>query len=290
MEHKKAFWRGKVSMRIVCMLLCIILLFSGCDASTPGAETELTEPTRDPVACVREWLEKDFSFELSYEYKNLAVNGMSQDTTQITAADGSWYFRSMRKTWDHRYDYEYSEEAAFYYIYEDSQLVCYSRIGDDAPERMVLTEQEKAELEESKAVMVGVPGLLPSYAQDFLVTQTDSAVNISFRLPVEAVLADHTLLSVFVSNAFAMADIAYKSEYNLMILCTFEIDPHTFQPKSLAYDFSQLKPYILCNGAQEGEWALNRNFVTMVYTFDYDLKDTTIFPKDWMSSSSSLLF
>lgn len=286
MEHKKALLYKKPSIRTVCMLLCIMLFLCGCGASKPRAEAEPTDPPQDAIASVREWLEKDFSFELSYEYMNLAVNGMSQDTTQITAADGSWYFRNMRKTWDHRYDYEYSEGASFYYIYQDSRLVCYSCIDGDAPVRMVLSEQEIAELEESKAIVVGVPGLLPSYAQDFSVIQTDNAAKITFRLPTEAVLADNSLLSVFVNNAFTMAESEYKPEYNTMILCTFELDPLTFQPRSLSYDLTELKPYILCNGAQEGEWALDMDFVTMVYTFDYELKDTTILPKDWMSTSS----
>jgi hypothetical protein len=211
---------------------------------------------------------------------NLAINGLSQETTQVFAADGCWSFQNQRKIWDHTANYESEENVEFYYRYEDSQLICYSIVNGNAPQRAVVTENGRKEMDDSKAYMIGVPGLLPDYLQDLSVTQTDDAAILTYTLPVEKVLADSTLLAVYIQNVFALSNYEYEPEGQLLIGCTFETDPETFQPKSLSFDFSQLKPYVLSNGAQSGEFALGADFMTMVYTFDYNLPSTIAIPEN----------
>ena len=253
---------------VIGILVASFFVFGGC---TPNAANK-------DLAAIKKWLNQDFSFTMSYQYMNLAINGMSQQTTQCFAADGSWSFITQRKTWDHRTDYESEEKAEFYYRYEDSQLVCYSQTDGSAPQRITIGKQEKAEMDESKAYIVGAPALLPEYLEAFSVVQTESATILTFQLPVEKVMADSTILSMFVKNIFTLAGQEYKSEYHAMIICTLETDPKTLRPRNLSYDFSQLKPYILSDGAQNGEYALDTDFVTMTYSFDYELPDTTDIP------------
>lgn len=135
-------------------------------------------------------------------------------------------------------------------------------------------------MNDSKAYMIGVPGLLPDYLQDLSVTQTDDAAVFTYTLPIEKILADSTLLAAYIQNVFALSNYEYKPEDQLLIGCTFETDPETFQSKSLSFDFSQLKPYVLTNGAQSGEFALDADFMTMVYTFDYNLPSTIAIPEN----------
>lgn len=270
--------------QVCCILLAIVLLFCGCGQDTPGPEnttvskTEPPAPVEPDLGDVKQWLKKDFSFTLSYQYTNLGINGMSQETTQTFAADGSWSFINERKIWDHTANYESQENAEFYYLYEDSQLICYSSIDGSALQRTVVSSREKKEMDDSKAYIVGSPALLPKYLKNLCVTQENTVTVFTFELPVDKVLADSTFLSVFVNNAFILAGQEYKDEYQAVILCTLETDSQTLQPKSLSYDFSQIKPYILSSGAQSGEYALDSDFVTMVYSFDFNLRETTEIP------------
>lgn len=266
MENKsKIIFR---TLRISCVLLAILLLFSGCTLIAQQKELE----------SVKKWLEEDFSFTMSYHYMDLARHGTSQQTTQVFAADGSWSMINQRKVWNHSTDYNSKEIGEFYYRYENSQLICYSSIDGQAPQRMVVSNGEKAEMDRSKAYLVGAPALLPVYLEGLSVTQTDSATILTFQLPVEKLIADSTVLSVFINNTFTLAGQEYKNEYNAVIFCTLEADPQTLQPKSLSYDFSQLKPYLLSSGAQSGEEVLDSDFITMTYTFDYDLPNSIQIP------------
>lgn len=271
------------------ILLSFILLFCGCtpnptiyDPVTAPSATESGQDTasQDPLTLLQRWLEKDFSFTMSYQYMNLAINGTSQETTQTFAADGGWYFKNHRKVWDHTTDYEAEEDAEFYYCYEDGQLICYSSINKGAPRRGVLSSQERKEMDASKAYLIGAPGLLPDYLQDFSMVQTQDAAVFTYYLPIEQILSDKTLLSSYVHNVFSLSGYEYQQEAKLLIGCTFEADPTTFQPKSLSFDFSQIKPFVLTSGALSGEYALKTDFMTMVYTFDYDLPPTIGLPEN----------
>ena len=275
--------------QFICIFLSLTLLLCGCapnttdSDSTPTSSTTETTPdttAQDPLIILKQWLEKDYSFTLAYQYINLAINGTSQETTQTFAADGGWHFKNHRKVWDHTTGYEADEDAEFYYCYEDGQLICYSSINKGAPQRAVLSNKERKEMDDSKAYLIGAPGLLPDYLQDLSMVQREDAAVFTYSLPVKQVLSDNTLLSAYIHNVFALSSYEYQAETRLLIGCTFETDPQTFQPKSLSFDFSQLKPYVLSTGAQSGEYALDTDFMTMVYTFDYTLPSTITLPEN----------
>ncbi len=281
--------RDTLLFQFVCIFLSLTLLLCGCapnttdSETTPASSTAETNPdttSQDPLIVLKQWLEKDYSFTIAYQYMNLAINGISQETTQVFAADGCWSFKNQRKVWDHTTNYESEENAEFYYCYENSQLICYSTANGNAPQRAIVTDDVRKEMDDSKAYMIGVPGLLPDYLQNLSITQTDDAAIFTYTLPVEKVLADSTLLAVYIQNVFALSNYEYEPEDQLLIGCTFETDPEAFRPKSLSFDFSQLKPYVLSDGAQSGELALDADFMTMVYTFDYNLPSTIVIPEN----------
>lgn len=284
MELKRTYSSSTVPTRkhpllfpLMCVFLSLVLLLSGCTNIFHFGE----KTPSGPMGQLQQWLNKDSSFTISYQYMNLAVNGMSQSITQTQAADGSWSFHNQRKVWYHTSDYEVEESAEFYYRYEGSQLVCYSSIDGSTPQRAQLSSRDIAAMDKDKASMVGILGLLPEYMQELSIVQTNEAATISFRLPVDKVLEDETFLSMFVSNTFSLSGNEYKTAYNASILCTFETAPQTFQPKSVSYDFTEIKPYVLSSGAQSGEVAFEADFLTMEYTFDYNLPATTQIP-DYM--------
>ena len=281
--------RDTLLFPFICIFLSLTLLLCGCTPNTADSDATATSSTSeahtdttslDPQIALKQWLEKDYSFTLAYQYMNLAINGISQETTRVFAADGCWSLKNKRKVWDHTTNYESEENAEFYYCYENSQLICYSTVNGNAPQRAIVTDNVRKEMDDSKGYMIGVPGLLPDYLQDLSVTQTSDVAIFTYTLPVEKVMADTTLLAVYIQNVFALSNYEYQPEAKLLIGCTFETDPETFQPKSLSFDFSQLKPYVLSSGAQSGEYALNADFMTMVYTFDYNLLPTIAVPEN----------
>ena len=75
-------------LQLTCIILCAALLLCGCKPPT-SAPAE-TAPSQEPLDILKGWLEKDCSFTMSYQYMNLAINGMSQETAQTFATDGSW--------------------------------------------------------------------------------------------------------------------------------------------------------------------------------------------------------
>lgn len=296
MNRRKTFTSGEPVRRrdtllfqFVCIFLSLTLLLCGCAPYTTDSDTTPTSSTtetnadttsQDPLFILKQWLETDFSFTLAYQYMNLANNGMSQEITQVFATDESWSFKDQFKIWSHARNYETEEIAEYYYRYEDSQYVCYSAVKGDEPQRIVITDTMRKEMDESRSHLTGAAGLLPDYLQDLSVSQTDGTAVFTYTLPVEKILSDETLLSNFLLNVFDLSNYKYHPEAALMIGCTFETDPKTFQPKSLSFDFSQLKPYVLSNGAQSGEFALGADFMTMVYTFDYNLPATVTVPEN----------
>ena len=48
----------------------------------------------------------------------------------------------------------------------------------------------------------------------------------------------------------------------------------TVRPVRLTADLSEVKPYVLPDGALSAEYAMDLDLVTAVYTFDYDLAET----------------
>lgn len=268
----------------ICILVCVIILLCSCIQSPinddNSSTTDKATSAQDSLSSVRKWLDTDFSFNISYQYTNLAINGLSQETTQIFADDGSWSFSNKHKFWDHTTDYEQQDSADFYYRYENSQLICYSIVNDNEPQRSVLNNSDLKAMDDSKAYLIGVPGLLPDYLQDLSVTKTYDATVFTYMLPVENVLSDSTLLSTYIKNVFKLSHYEYQHETKLKIGCKFETNPETFQPKSLSFDFSQLKPYVLSKDAQSGEQYFETEFMTMVFTFDYNLPPTIAIPEN----------
>ena len=261
-------------MTVFVVILALALLFCGC---TPPASADPTA-SKEPTDILKGWLEENCSFTISYEYMNLAINGLTQVTEQTYAKDGSWVMKNHKKYWDHTSDYEREETAEFYYRYEGSQLICYSRIGDAAPQRSIMTQQALAEIAASREIMLGAPGLLPAYLEDLSLTEADGSAVFTFRLPADKVLSDGTFLSVCVGSAFTLYNARYPEDANASILCAFTADPETYRPKTLTFDFSEIKPYVLSSGALSGEYALGVDLMTMTYTFDYNFPETTQVP------------
>ena len=282
--------------RLFLFFLCAMLLTGCANSAAPSAESTAvstilppetlpattaapTQPEKDDLSLLREKLKEVFSFTISYQYMHLAYNGISQEITEKHAQDGSFRFISTTRVWDHTQSYESTDQAEYYYRYEDGIMVCYVCANGAEPQRMTLTKAQEQEIAASKDILVGPDGLLPQYLVDF---RQESETAYSFRLPLDKVVADGTMLSKLVYYAFAMYGSEYDPDWNLFVGVTVEVDPKTMTPASFTFDFSEVKPYVLSDGALSGEYALETDLMYMVFTLDYSLEETISVPDSFI--------
>lgn len=261
--------------RLCLMLLCAIFFISGCSASHEESSDEVNVSDMDAM---ENWLSEDFSFLISFQYMNLAKNGISQETLQELAKDGSFHFVTSIRQWDHTADFEFSNHMEYYYRYEDDALVCYVRADDEDPERMVLTPAEEKALADSKSLIVDPEVLLPSYLENF--HETDEGY--SFSLPLDKVINSNTMLASYVQYAFALYGSKYDPTADINILCNIEVEKETLRPVKFSYDFNELKPYVLSEGALSGEYALDTDLMYMTFELDYELAQTIPVPDEFI--------
>lgn len=263
-------------VKFISMLFVVLLVsafVTACELDYAGK----TEPVNDRLGRIKQSLEGDYSFEISYKYMNMAINGMSQQTEQNSAKDGSFRFFVSRKHWDHRYDWENFEEAEYFYRYEDGIFVCYVKENGESTARYEITAEQFKEMSSDKEKIVGFKVLFPTYLKDL--TWNDTGDACSFMLPVDKLLNSDGFLSVFINNAFSLCEREYDPALNLYIICTCRVEADSCRPIEISYDFSQIKPYVLSNGAQSAEYALETSLMHFVISFDYDLPQTVVIPE-----------
>ena len=259
---------GIIKIISLCLMVALMLVcFTGCIPSFYS-----------PLDRMKSQLENDFSFQISYNYTNLAFNGMSQQMQQQYGNDGSFYFSIERKQWDHRTDYDFSENVEYYYRYENNVMVCYMRTNDQEVQRSEISEEVENAMRADKYRIVGADTLFPAYLENF--SEKIEGEEYTFTLPLDKVLEDDIYLSSFLSNVFTLCGKEYDPSLNLNILCTCITETDQLRPQKIVYDFSQIKPYVLSEGALSGEWALDTDFMYLYYEFDFVLQETIVIPND----------
>ncbi len=248
---------------------------------------EVTEAPTEPSALsiIGEWLDQELSYTVYSEYMHLAYNGFSHEIRQETALDKSFHFIDIQRQWDHTNDAEYSSQMEYYYQYEGSNYVCYMKKDDQPGERYVYAAGQEQSLFDSRYLMVGSEVLLPSYLQDFSLSEEAAETGnrvCTFSLPLQSVMKNGSLLSNFIDVSFQFYGTEYDPSLELNLYCTLEVEPETLRPVSLTYNFDELKPYILSSGALSGEYAFNIDLVRFAYTFDYNLAETTSIPAEFL--------
>ena len=274
-------------------LLCFIVVLSGC-LSTETGSTDSIETTEnrsvesigeaeapDPLTRIRQSLSQGCSFQSDELYRNLASFGFSRTILQESAKDGSFRFLTESHQWDYGSEFDEQTVAEFYYQYENGILVCYRKQDGQEAVRIPMTKSEEAELAAGREQILGQANLLPEYLTEFtdLGAEEESGRHeFSFRLPLSEVLADDALLSSFVSNACAMSGYTARPGDDLHITAFLSTDD-AMRPTTLKYDLTELKPYVLSEGALSGEFALDTDLMYMTFEFDYDLAESISVPE-----------
>lgn len=287
--------------RLIPLMLCCVVLLWGCGTVEPekitaGCETtsettEQPEPvssTQEPdteakLEAVREQLgDGACTFSLSQMFQNFAKNGFSSTITQTQAQDGSFSFVTQNRIWDHQENTDQTSAAAFYYIYEDKQLVCYVSYDGGEWERSEIDLQSRVSLNLSRANMVGAQALLPQELTDLEEAEPDEQGNpqLTFRVPVETVMQGANMQASYLNRVFSAQGVAYDAEWGLYLTCTVSYDAETFRPIRLSVDYSEVKPYVLTDGALSAEFAFDTDLMTTVYEFSFALPETTSLPED----------
>jgi len=272
---------------LACMLSCVLVVFCSCTqqeapetsaATTTSSTVPTTVAPPEPLDVVKDWLSQTFSFRISYLYHNYLYFGISQESVMTCATDGSYSMISTQKVWADMNDHSEEETGEFYYRYEDGQLICYMRTDDGPFNRGVMTQADIREQEETRPFLVGVPAITPDHLQELSLEETADAAIFTYQLSLKDVMADNTILFVFLRNAFSMYGQEYDGQTDLPIYCTLETDPETYRPRSFTLDFTEIKPLVLDNGPLSAEYALGLDLMTMTYTFDYDIPESVTIP------------
>lgn len=262
------------------------------DPTVSPTETEpqevppvLTDAHTVVLDALRNKLEEDVSFEITFEYMNIAFHGIKQETVQEYAWDGSFCFKNLMKKWDHTLGYEFEEKAEYYYCYEGDSLLCYMRFNEEAPTKMRLSSEDKAEMDASRKQMIGAQAVLPDYLEDFSLVSEDSETGClvyAFSIPLDQVLSDDIYLSSFVRYMLQMRTPAYEQIRDLRIGGSVKLDKASMTPMEVSFSFEELKPYVLTESSISAEYALESNFVSMIYRFDFELSQTIVIPDEFL--------
>ena len=284
--------------KTLCILTLCTMLLAGCSQAAqpqvqptepPQTQPQQTEPSQNLppegklLAKAAQWLNKDCCFIFTYQFYNPGVFGMAQRTEQIYCEDGSMLMVSMRQIQQQGSQEIRQGMGVFYYVYEEGQYVCYSRIDDQKPQRGVVTEQDLKEMAADKALLVGPQCLLPNYLQGLEIAQDMEEEGItvfSYWLPLDAVMADSTILSIFANNAFSVAGKTCPKDTDAKILVMFQVDTETCQPMAATYYFNEVIPYLLPESALTGEVLQDQSLMTVDYRFNYELTGTVQVPED----------
>jgi len=284
--------------KTLCILTFCAMLLAGCSQAAqpqvqptepPQTQPQQTEPSQslppegELLANAAQWLNKDCCFIFTYQFYNPGVFGMAQRTEQIYCEDGSMLMVTARQTQRQGSQEIQEEMGVFYYVYEGDQYVCYSRIDDQKPQRGVVTEQVLKEMEASEALLVGIPCLLPNYLQGLGVAELMEEEGItvfSYWLPLDAVMEDSTILSVFVNNAFSFAGKTYPEDADARILVMLQVNTETCQPLAATCFFNEVIPYLLPESALTDEVLQDQSLMTVDYRFNYELTGTVQVPED----------
>ena len=287
--------KSTVFKRILLRIsVCTLLLLLGCGQTPPLSDSTpaTTEPqppatteelSAEPIEQVKARLNDYLNFRLSMEYMEPMRYSTFQETDMLYAADGSYRMTNSRKNTHGTQETE--ETAEFYYRYESDEFVCYKRVGDEVFSRTVMTIADLQAMEATRPLMAGAPALLPDYLQDLTLTETEDTLVFAYQLPLAEVLDDNTMLAAFVRNAFTLSGADYDESQHLTIGCTLEVAPETYCPRSLTYDFEQVKPLVLTDGAFSFEYALQTDLMTMSYSFDDDHPAAVTIPEAALKSA-----
>lgn len=295
-------------MKKLALLLCLVLLLTACRfpiPAEPAAESRAAESTHarplesaepsteesaapteapDALSQIRERMSEVSSSRVEDLYMDLAAYGFKRVLQNEYAQDGSFHFVMDSHYWDHTTGRDEESVQEYYYQYEDGVFVCYLRSDGAAPSRMPMSKRDVAELDASKDLILGQQALFPDYLTDFTDEGTDSDTGLhryTFRLRLTDVLTDQTYLCSYLSVVCNLSGYVYRPSDNLSVTAVLLTDD-AMRPVKLTHDFSELKPYVLSEGAMSGEAAFDSDFMHLTYDFDYDAPETIPVPADFI--------
>lgn len=104
----------------------------------------------------------------------------------------------------------------------------------------------------------------------------------AFSIPLDQVLSDDIYLSSFVRYMLQMRTPAYEQIRDLRIGGSVKLDKASMTPMEVSFSFEELKPYVLTESSISAEYALESNFVSMIYRFDFELSQTIVIPDEFL--------
>lgn len=286
--------------KILIPMLCLVLLLTGCVSpatqpdkpsdnvsdSSPKDTTETAENTAlDKIRSMLDVEFDEYAFELSYMYMHLIYNGFSQTTKSMPAKDGTMYFFTEFKQWNHYTDYSEEEKDEFYYRTEGSDYIAYYSYDGGEVVREYVGEKGRQEMQKSYVQLAGSDAILPKYLRHFEESEkSNQTITYTYQIPVQKIIENYTILTNYIQGAFSCYGSEYDPQLDLSVSCTLEVNAETLQPIFFSCDFSELEPYVLSQGALSGADALQTELMYFTISFDYALQDTAPIPEHFQAT------
>ncbi|MBE6982007.1 MAG: hypothetical protein E7437_06795 [Ruminococcaceae bacterium] len=274
--------------RFLACIVSVMLLISACAKPQPAVAPEST-PTElsgnAELNALRNAWGTPYSYTIELCCQDYLYQAFSRTVVKEYALDHSFHFIVTDRHWNYS-DYDKTQVREYYYRYEGNTYVCYIKSPGQEPTRIEMSPQDKATVDATEEYVTGVPGLLPEYLEDFTALGTDAQSGLAgyrYRLPVAKVLpGNDTMINVLANYAVDLEHSTYSEDLDLDLICTAWVEPASLRPIRLEVDFSELKPYVLSDGAISAEYALELGELMYVtFTFDHTVRDSVAIPEEF---------
>lgn len=228
-----------------------------------------TEASEDEVETVRRWMAEPVSYTLSCYYYNLPNYGFDEQMLQTYGKDSSFNFEISIHYWNHTTGEDETQRYDWHYRYEDGQLVCYS-CSDRM--RMPISAQTKEQMDRDNQRIIGLDAILPE-GTVWEKKKQYGCIRYSWEAPLSVLTQSGSFTASFIDNVKAMCGDSMENADPVLKFC-LEVESGNLRPTRLTVDCTDVKPYVLSEGAMSGEFALKTNLLSMEILYVYDLKDT----------------
>lgn len=278
MKNSKSY--RLISFLLICVILCISL--TGCENTEPVV-SDNSSAIVDHIKEIKNQLNYESSYRISFEFINFLYNGFSQEIEQTSAKDESFRFLYNRSEKNYSSSEDYHEKREYYYRRENAFHYCYLKIDDGEVQRMKVSSDAWYAMSTDRLKLIGANTLLPDYLEDF--AEKVAGEEYTFRLPLNKVMEEETYLNTFLSLAYIFGGKEHNDSLNLYITCTVYVEKDSYRPTRISYDFTEVKPYVFGNGVLSAEYALQDDFMTMDIEFDFNLQESITIPDEFLNAA-----
>ena len=294
----------KKTLTATLLLLALLLAACGQPGQTARTQTEPeTTPTQAPESpepteaafspeeikkAIDAWQQEPCSFTMRAGFLSQDRWGLEEKIDQECGKDGSIRFSLSFHSWNRERDWEKEDLTEYHYaVLEGGNLLCTTRrfqgsrrIPDGPIQRYQMGEREQKELFDSWQQMLCCAAMLPDWAEELSaedVPGSPELLCLRYRLPLDRVLQEESMLKQLLSNLFLLREIEEPPK-GLMIDAELYLQRDSLRPDRLRYSFGELAA-IFSEADNQNRAAQDTAGMEVEYLLDHELAETVPLPE-----------